>query len=117
MNSHLHYSNTSLYKAQEKGQIVSKMEYIIAIKLGIHHSSNAYKMTSDREDVNAIFENHMESERKTLTPPTMALFDDKGAIQSYGFEAEIHHYLLDNTCNHLFREFIWDLFCSDEKVN
>lgn len=121
MNSHLHYSNTSLYKAQEKRQIVSKMEHIIAIKLGIHHSSNACKITSDKpkycEEISVIFGDNIESKLNTLTTPTMALFDDNGAIQSYGFEAEIHHYLLDNTCNHFFREFIWDLFCSDEKVN
>lgn len=115
MNSHLYYSNRSLF--------VSKMEDIIAIKLGIHHSSNACMITSDKpeycEEINVIFEKQsiIQIQEKSLTTPTVALFDDKGAIQSYGFEAEIQHTLLDNTCNHLFRELIWDLFCSDEKVN
>lgn len=96
------------------------MEVVIAIQLGINHTSNACKITRDQQeeckDFNVPFDSPSNG-AKSVTTPTVALFDDKGAIQSYGFEAELQHLQLDNTSNHLlFREFIWDLLCSVETV-
>lgn len=68
---------------------------------------------------NVVFDTKSNTQLQTtsVTTPTVTLFDDKGAIRSYGFEAEIQCKTIDNKSNHfLFREFIWDLFCSDEKV-
>lgn len=101
-----------------------RMDVIIAIKLGISHTSNVcminYNQPKDCEEFNVVFDTKSNTQLQTtsVTTPTVALFDDKGAIQSYGFEAEIQSKKLDNESNHLlFREFIWDLFCSDEKVS
>lgn len=97
-----------------------EIEVVIAIQLGINHTSNAwmikYVQSKECKDFNVPFD--MESHSaKSMTTLTVALFDDKGAIQSYGFEAELQHMQLDNASNHLlFREFIWDLFCSDDTV-
>lgn len=93
---------------------------VIAIQIGINHTSNACKIICDQQkeckDFNVPFATQSIG-TKSVTTPTVALFDDKGAIQSYGFEAELQHMQLDNASNHLlFREFIWDLFCSDETV-
>lgn len=99
------------------------MDVIIAIKLGISHTSNVcminYNQPKDCEEFNVVFDTKSNTQLQTtsVTTPTVALFDDKEAIQSYGFEAEIQSKKLDNESNHLlFREFIWDLFCSDEKL-
>lgn len=92
------------------------MEVVIAIQLGINHTSNACKIIKECKDFNVPFDTQSNG-TKSITIPTVALFDDKGAILSYGFKAELEHLQLDNASNHLlFREFIWDLFCSDERV-
>lgn len=99
------------------------MEVIIAIKFGINHTSNTCMIKCDEpkycKEINVQFETQSNTHYpiKSLTTPTVALFDDKGAIQSYGFEAELQHIQCKNTSNHLlFREFVWDLFCSDKMV-
>lgn len=93
------------------------------IKLGISHTSNVcminYNQSKDCEEFNVAFDTNSNTQLQTtsVTTPTVALFDDKGAIQSYGFEAELQRKKLYNESSHLlFREFIWDLFCSDETV-
>lgn len=71
------------------------------------------------KEINVQFETQSNTHYpiKSLTTPTVALFDDKGVILSYGFEAELQHIQLRNASNlHLFRQFIWDLFCSDKMV-
>lgn len=101
-----------------------EIEVVIVIQLGINHTSNAYVINYDQskncKDFNVPYNkgyNTQSHAYKSLTTPTVALFDDKGAIQSYGFEAELQHMQLDNaSSNLLFREFIWDLFCSDETI-
>lgn len=95
------------------------VEVVIAVQLGVNHTSNAcmikHNPQKECKDFNVPFDT--PSIGMSITIPTVALFDDKGAIQSYGFEAELQHLQLDNTSNHLlFREFISDLFCSDETV-
>lgn len=99
------------------------MEVIIAIKFGINHTSNTCMIKCDEpkycKEINVQFETQSNTHYpiKSLTTPTVALFDDTGAIQSYGFEAELQHIQCKNTSNHLlFREFVWDLFCSDKMV-
>lgn len=99
------------------------MEVILAIKFGINHTSNTCMIKCDEpkycKEINVQFETQSNTHYpiKSLTTPTVALFDDKGAIQSYGFEAELQHIQCKNTSNHhLFREFVWDLFCSDKMV-
>ncbi|XP_052673403.1 uncharacterized protein LOC128155633 [Crassostrea angulata] len=99
------------------------MEVILAIKFGINHTSNTCMIKCDEpkycKEINVQFETQSNTHFpiKSLTTPTVALFDDKGAIQSYGFEAELQHIQCKNTSNHhLFREFVRDLFCSDKMV-
>lgn len=99
------------------------MEVIIGIKFGINHTSNACMIKCDEpkycKEINVQFETQSNTHYpiKSLTTPTVALFDDKGVILSYGFEAELQHIQLRNASNlHLFRQFIWDLFCSDKMV-
>lgn len=103
---------------------MSRMDVIIAINVGINHTSNVCMIKSDKpedcKEFNVVFDtkSNTQLQTKSDTTPTVALFDDKGAIQSYGFEAEIQHKQFDNASNHLlFREFIWDLFCSHETVS
>lgn len=95
-----------------------EIDVVIAIQLGINHTSNAWMIKHECKDFNVPFDIESQSITcKSVTTPTVALFDDKGAIRSYGFEAELQHMQLDNASNHLlFREFIWDLFCSDDTV-
>lgn len=98
-----------------------EIEAVIAIQLGINHASNAYLIKYDQskdcKDFNVPYDTQSNT-TKSVTTPTVALFDDKGGILSYGYEAELQHMQLDNANNHLlFREFIWDLFCSDETVS
>lgn len=96
------------------------VEVVIAVQLGVNHTSNAcmikHNPQKECEEFNVQFDT--PSIGMSITIPTVALFDDKGAIQSYGFEAELQHLQLDNTSNHLlFRKFISDLFCSNETVS
>lgn len=97
------------------------MEVVIAIQLGKNHTSNACKITRDQQKecilhFNVPFDTQPNG-TKSQTTPTVALFDDKGNIQSYGFEAELQHMQLDNASNHLlFRKFTLGLFCSNETV-
>lgn len=91
-----------------------EIDVVIAMQLGINHTSNAYMFKKSTQ-----FSVLFGTKGSTCTStPTVALFDDKGDIQSYGFEAELQHMQLDNTSNHLlFRKFIWNLFCSDKTVS
>lgn len=92
-------------------------EVIFAIQLGIDHTSNSITFHDGKyEHLNIPFKD--KSCSLSNTTPTVALFDDKGTIQSYGFEAEHQYLKLYKTSNHLlFREFISDLFCSGEMVS
>lgn len=93
-----------------------EIDVVIAMQLGINHTSNAY-MFKESKQFNVPF-GTKESTCTSMATPTVALFDDKGDIKSYGFEAELQHMQLDNTSNHLlFRKFIWNLFCSDKTVS
>lgn len=96
-------------------------EVIIAIQFGLNHTSNACMIKNNQQkeckEFNVPYETPSNA-TKSVTIPTVALFDDKGAILSYGLEAELQHLQLDNTSHYfLFREFIWDLFCSEETVS
>lgn len=96
-------------------------EVIIAIQFGLNQTSNACMIKKNQQkeykEFNVPYETPSNA-TKSVTIPTTALFDDKGAILSYGLEAELQHLQLDNTSNFfLFREFIWDLFCSEETVS
>uniref|UniRef100_A0A8W8KJN9 Uncharacterized protein n=1 Tax=Magallana gigas TaxID=29159 RepID=A0A8W8KJN9_MAGGI len=99
------------------------MDVIIAIQFGIRHTSNACMIKHDHpkefEEFNVVFDtkSNTQLQTKSHTTPTVALFDDNGDILSYGFEAELQNKQFNNTSSHLlFREFIWDLFCSNETV-
>lgn len=100
------------------------MDVIIAIKLGISHTSNVcminYNQPKDCEEFNVVFDtkSNTQLQTKSHTTPTVALFDDNGGILSYGFEAELQNKQFNNASSHLlFREFIWDLFCSNDTVS
>lgn len=99
------------------------MDVIIAIQFGIRHTSNACMIKHDQpkefEEFNVVFDtkSNTQLQTKSHTTPTVALFDDNGGILSYGFEAELQNKEFNNASSHLlFREFIWDLFCSNETV-
>lgn len=98
----------------------SAAEVVIGIQFGINHTSNACRFKYDQpkgcEEFNVPYDTQSNT-CLSITTPTVALFDDKGTIQSYGSEAELQHIQLENCSNHfLFREFIWDLFCANETV-
>lgn len=98
-----------------------EIEVVIAIQFGLNHTSNTCMIKNyhkkECKEFNVTFET-LSKITKSHETPTVALFDEKGTIQAYGVEAELQHMKLADTCNHLlFREFIWDLFCSDEKVS
>lgn len=116
----IYCSNTKLVFLWQSCKMSTRREIdvVIAIQLGINHTSNAWMIKHECKDFNVPFDIESQSITcKSVTTPTVALFDDKGAIRSYGFEAELQHMQLDNASNHiLFREFIWDLFCSDDTV-
>lgn len=90
------------------------------MQLGINHTSNNITFNVGEpynyKHLNVPFKDHIST--LSSTTPSVALFDDKGTIQSYGFEAERQYLKLDKTSNHLlFRKFVSDLFCSDEMVS
>lgn len=82
-------------------------EVIIAIQFGLNQTSNACMIKKNQQkeykEFNVPYETPSNA-TKSVTIPTTALFDDKGAILSYGLEAELQHLQLDNT-SHFF------LFC------
>lgn len=100
------------------------MDVIIGMQFGIRHTSSAcmikYDKPIDCKEFKVMFNTKSNTyyRRMSQTTPTVALFDQTGTIQSYGFMAELHNKQLDNAGNHLlFREFIWDLFCLEETVS
>lgn len=60
------------------------MDVIIAIKLGISHTPNVcminYNQPKDCKEFNVVFDTQLQT--TSVTTPTVALFDDKGAIRS-----------------------------------
>lgn len=100
------------------------MDATIAIQFGISHTSNACMIKHDQpkefEEFNVVFDTKLNTQLQTKshTTPTVALFDDNGVILSYGFEAELQNKQFKDGSSHLlFREFIWDLFCSNDTVS
>lgn len=102
------------------------MDVIIAMQFGIRHTSSACMIKNDNlkpeecKEFKIMFNTKSNTycRRMSQTAPTVALFDQTGTIQSYGFMAELQNKQLDNAGNHLlFREFIWDLFCLEETVS
>lgn len=100
------------------------MDVIIAMQFGIRHTSSACMIKNDKPEECKEFKIMFNTKSNTYyrrmsqTAPTVALFDQTGTIQSYGFMAELQNKQLDNAGNHLlFREFIWDLFCLEETVS